>query len=522
MLQIALVNQAQAGERQIRIDFINHVGIAFYQMRHAAGSNHADILSAQFALHLPDDLLHRANIAVQNACLNIGYRRFANNLRRKHQFNGGQLRRARGKRAVHHAQAGADRAAEKLRFGRNHAVCRRRAEIDEDRRAAIQRRNCHRVGNAVAAQLARIFIANIQPRLHAGHEQTRLQMEVIPAHVLDGIVDGRHDGGNHDALHRLHVQVVITEQIRHDDPILIGSHHRVGRAAPALDQTAAFKNGGFDIGVANIHCNDHNLLSPNGFLAMSVHPAHGLEQRAADRRARNGAHNRLHQPLHARQQNNEHQRIARAFRQNKALDVIRMIKRKHDIAHEEERVEQRRGQRRHKAIRRGGFAGLAHAAVDQTHAQAHQHPHAEAQNKRVNRRHAQQRRSHNGCALDRVHKAHKAENAAEQHAGHRPDDNRANGNRHGQKRHVQRPDRHAAQADELHHHFNRHENGKLRQRLHADLLFRLSIHFYPPFGFAQDTRQVFAAKRRRKRKQPSRSALHAAAARIAYIVPNRR
>ena len=210
---------------------------------------------------------------------------------------------------------------------------------------------------------------------------------------------------------------------------------------------------------------------------MPVHSARHLEQRAADGRTRNRADNRFHKPLHARQQNDKHQRVARALGQHKALNVIRMIKRKHDIAHEEQRVEQRRGQRGHKAVGRRVFARLGHRAVDQPDAQTHQQARDKAQDERVDGRHTQQRRGHNRRALDRVHEAHKAENAAKQHARQRPDDNRANGNRHGQERHVQGAERHAAQADELHHHFNRHKDGKLRQRLHTDLLLRLSIHF---------------------------------------------
>ena len=185
---------------------------------------------------------------------------FADDLRREHQLDGGQLRRARRKRAVHHPQAGAYCAAEKFRFGGDHAIRRRRAEINENRGAAVERGDRHRVGDSVAAQLARVLVADVQPRFHAGHEQPRLEMKVIPAHVLDGVIDGRHNGGNHNPLHRLHIQVVITKQIRHDDAILIRCHHRVGRAAPALDQPTPFKHSGFDIGVSNIHCNDHNSI----------------------------------------------------------------------------------------------------------------------------------------------------------------------------------------------------------------------------------------------------------------------
>ena len=95
----------------------------------------------------------------------------------------------------------------------------------------------------------------------------------------------------------------------------------------------------------------------------------------------------------------------------------------------------------------------------------------------MHRGHTQQRRGHDRRAFNRIHKTHKTENAAQQHAGHRPDDDCANSDRHGQKRHIQRPDRHAAQTNEFHHHFNGYKDRELRQRLHADLLFRLGIHF---------------------------------------------
>lgn len=94
---------------------------------------------AEFELHLPDDLLYRTDISVQNARLNVGNRCFADDLRREYQLDGRQFRRAGGKRAVHHAQTWADSAAEELRFSRNHAIGRRRAEIDKNRRAPVQR-----------------------------------------------------------------------------------------------------------------------------------------------------------------------------------------------------------------------------------------------------------------------------------------------------------------------------------------------------------------------------------------------
>ena len=100
--------------------------------------------------------------------------------------------------------------------------------------------------------------------------------------MLDGIIDGRHDGGNHDSLHRLHVQVVITEQIGHNDAILIGSHRRICRTAPALHQAAALKHGGLDIRVADIHCNDHMLYPLTVCSLSKIHSA------PAERRAFSG------------------------------------------------------------------------------------------------------------------------------------------------------------------------------------------------------------------------------------------
>ena len=63
---------------------------------------------------------------------------------------------------------------------------------------------------------------------------------------------------------------------------------------------------------------------------MAVHTARHFQKRAADSRACNGADNRFHQSLHTGQQNDKHQRIARPLSQGKALNVIRMIKYKHD------------------------------------------------------------------------------------------------------------------------------------------------------------------------------------------------
>ena len=84
---------------------------------------------------------------------------------------------------------------------------------------------------------------------------------LILAHVLNGEVNRGHNGRNHDALNSLYIQLVIAEQIGHNDTVLVGGHRRLCHTAPALEQVFSIKNGRLDIRVADIHHKNHDASS---------------------------------------------------------------------------------------------------------------------------------------------------------------------------------------------------------------------------------------------------------------------
>ena len=129
-----------------------------------------------------------------------------------HQLKAGQLGRAAHEGFAGELQAGADAAARKGAAGVNGAKGGGGAEIDEDAGAAVFGLRGHGVGDAVAAQLARVFVFQVDAGLDAGRNDHGRFAKIILAHVLQRVVDGGHNAGHDDAFHAVHFEPLMGKQ----------------------------------------------------------------------------------------------------------------------------------------------------------------------------------------------------------------------------------------------------------------------------------------------------------------------
>ena len=151
-----------------------------------------------------------------------------------------------------------------------------------------------------------------------------------------------------------------------------------------------------------------------------------------------------------------------------------MIEHQNDISHEEQRIEQRRTQRTDKVTPAAPAVDKAQRLEDQTDAEAHEHAHDNAQHKGIQRTDLEEHAGHAHTGK-RVLEADETEYRAENGAGRRAHRHRADRDRHGQERHIQRSDRNAAKADQLHHDLDRRKQTELCEKAHVGFVV---IHFY--------------------------------------------
>ena len=173
-------------------------------------------------------------------------------------------------RSVSASEARADGSAEEFAPFGDHAEGRGGAEVDGDARPAVELVGRHGVGDAVGAQLPRVFILDVDARPDARLDLHRLDAEVVPAHVLHGEVDLRHHRRHHDAVDLAAVDAVVLQKVHQQKAQLVRRALAVGGDAPVLTHLHALAQRGLDVGVADVQRENHGRSPP---LFTCVRPA---------------------------------------------------------------------------------------------------------------------------------------------------------------------------------------------------------------------------------------------------------
>ena len=190
----------------------------------------------------------------------------------------------------------------------------------------------------------------------------------------------------------------------------------------------------------------------------------------------------FYKSLDSHQQHHEVQRVERAFCRDDVLDVLGVIEHEYDVAHEEYRVEKRRGERSHE-IAPGLLVAvqLAYELKDQAAAHAHEHTHSHAQDHRAYRVALKEERRHSSGTGDGVPKAEEPEYSSEYGACKRAHEHCSYGYRKRKEAHVERSDRYSAEAQKPHYDLDSYQQCQLGKEPGIHPFCCLFHYLIPPY-----------------------------------------
>ena len=175
-LAVPLEDDPQAAQGQPRLVVLDRPGERDDQLGQAAGGDHRAL--PELVLEPVDERVDLPAEPVDRARLDRLDRRLADHVLRRHELDAAQRRRAPEERVHRDLDAGEDRAAEVLTLCADRLDRVRGAEVDDDRRAAVEVVCRDGVGDAVGADLLRVVVEDRHAGADAGLEHERVEAEV--------------------------------------------------------------------------------------------------------------------------------------------------------------------------------------------------------------------------------------------------------------------------------------------------------------------------------------------------------
>ena len=140
-------------------------------------------VGAELAADRGHDAVDLAGEAVDDAGLEPTDRRLADHARRLDVVDLDEARRAREERLHRGLDPGREHAADVLARRRDDVEVRRRAEVDDDHRRAVALLGGDRVDDPVGPDLARVVVADRDPRLDAGPDDEDRRLRPARRHA---------------------------------------------------------------------------------------------------------------------------------------------------------------------------------------------------------------------------------------------------------------------------------------------------------------------------------------------------
>ena len=160
---------------------INHMIIIPYQVCKAAGGDDLGFWSAQLHAHTLDNIIDHADGTINDACLQVGDRCPSDHSIGSDQFKARKPGCVADQRFAGQLYPWANAPSQEAALVVKRAEGCRRAKVDEDARSTVHLISGDSIGNTVAAQLAGIFVLDIDSGFNAGFDHQRQHVEVIPA-----------------------------------------------------------------------------------------------------------------------------------------------------------------------------------------------------------------------------------------------------------------------------------------------------------------------------------------------------
>jgi len=147
--------------------------------------------------------------------------------------------------------------AEEVAFGRDDVEVRGGAQVDDDRRSAVQPPGRDGVGDAVGAHLARVFDQQLDAGLDAGPDHHRPRAEVALGHLDELRRVGRHNRTDDHLVERLHGHVAFGAERAQQRRVLVGGADRVRPHAPRPDRVRAVVHAERGVRVVDVDREEH-------------------------------------------------------------------------------------------------------------------------------------------------------------------------------------------------------------------------------------------------------------------------
>src|SRR5712691_5267513 len=213
--------------------------------------------TAHLRPHPLDEPVDESGESVDRARLDIGRRVAADRLLGSDELDPVEAGRAVHERVDRRSEAGRDRAADEL-APRVHAVERRGgAEVDHDERRAVKNRRREGVNVAVGADLARRVHVERHPGVHTRLDEERRPAEVLLAHPLERLLDGRHDVRDGDTVDVAHRDPARPQERLDEHPVLVVGLLSTARQDPGHEEPIAVEDADLRVRVADVSDEQH-------------------------------------------------------------------------------------------------------------------------------------------------------------------------------------------------------------------------------------------------------------------------
>ena len=177
------------------------------------------------------------------------------------QLDARQLRRALEKRLQRDADAGRDGAADVVALAGDGVEHRRRAEVDDDERRAVQLDGGDGVDDAVGADVARAVVEDADAGPHARVDDQGRHLEVAAADVLEDRRQRRDDAAQDGLVDVRRAQALGLEEAEQQDGVLVDEVLDVGGDAPAGAYLLAVEDADGYRRIADVKGQEHVPLS---------------------------------------------------------------------------------------------------------------------------------------------------------------------------------------------------------------------------------------------------------------------
>lgn len=253
---VALVDKAQAGQRQQVVNHVDFSGVLGDDARQTAGGDDNGV-AVEFGFEARDHGIDAAGRGEYDAGLHAFHCCAPNGAFGCFELDAGQPSRAFKKGLQRNLETGGDGAAQIDPVGGNGVNGRRGAKIDDNGRQAVLMHDADGVDDAVAAHFFGSCVADAQTGVGTVRDDKRLDAERLAAKRVEDVVERGDDRGDGNPRHLVGLEACKMHQAENGQRVLIGCACPIGADAPMSLQLRTLIHAEGDVGISYIDTKQH-------------------------------------------------------------------------------------------------------------------------------------------------------------------------------------------------------------------------------------------------------------------------